>query len=247
MTARRHNRASGRRQDDAASEGLALEARRAQRLRTVDLLASGRTPLNVITVAEQAAAVAGQAIQEAQARQPPRPPLACQPGCDWCCHQMVGTSAPEVVRVVAHLRQHQSAEELRRTQERVVAVDEQRRSLRGDSAAARRLPCPLLVEHRCSVYPVRPLTCRGFNSSNARRCEAWVTTRQPVEVPAYMPQRRLATFVLDGLRAGLAESGLSNELLELTAALRVALSVPDAAERWLAGEAVFTPARFPTW
>jgi Fe-S-cluster containining protein len=247
MAARRHNRASGRRHEDADSEGSALEARRAQRLRTVEVLASGRTPLNVIAAAEHAAAVAEHAVQGVQARQPPRPPLACQPGCDWCCHQMVGTSVPEVMRIVSYLRQQQSAEELRQTQERVVAVDEQRRSLRGDSAAARRLPCPLLVEHRCAVYPVRPLTCRGFNSSNARRCEEWVTTREPVEIPAYMPQRRLATFVLDGLRAGIAEAGLSSELLELTAALRVALSVPDAAERWLAGEAVFAAARFATW
>jgi Fe-S-cluster containining protein len=248
MTRRRNNPPSARRpHETGVTDGLDLEARRTQRVRTVEVLASGRTPLDVITVAEHAAAVAEQALQGAQARQPPRPPPACQPGCDWCCHQMVGTSAPEVIRIVSFLRQNLSAEQLRLAEERVVAMDERRRSLRGDSAAARRLPCPLLVEHRCTVYPVRPLTCRGFNSSNARRCEEWVTTRQPVEIPGYLPQRRLATFVLDGLRAGLAESGLSHELLELTAALRVALSVPDAAERWLAGEAVFAPARFPTW
>ena len=74
-----------------------------------------------------------------------------------------------------------------------------------------------------------------------------MTTRQPVEIPTYAPQRQLCTFVLDGLRAGLAEAGLAHELLELAAALRVALSVPDAAERWLEGEPVFAPARFPTW
>ena len=52
------------------------------------------------------------------------------------------------------------------------------------------------------------------------------------------------TFVLDGMRAGLSESGLQGGLLELTGALRIALTVPDAAQRWLAGEAVFAPARF---
>jgi hypothetical protein len=45
------------------------------------------------------------------------------------------------------------------------------------------------------------------------------------------------------MRAGLAEARLDGELLELTAALDLALRVPDAAERWLAGEAVFAPAR----
>jgi hypothetical protein len=36
---------------------------------------------------------------------------------------------------------------------------------------------------------------------------------------------------------------LTDDLVDLTAALRIALDVPDAAERWLAGEAVFAPAR----
>jgi hypothetical protein len=53
----------------------------------------------------------------------------------------------------------------------------------------------------------------------------------------------LCTFVLDGQRAGLEESRLDGELLELTAALDIALATPDATERWLAGEAVFRAAR----
>jgi hypothetical protein len=62
-------------------------------------------------------------------------------------------------------------------------------------------------------------------------------------VPIYWPQQRLAAFVLDGLRAGLEASLLDGELLELTAALRIALETPNVEERWLAGESVFAPAR----
>jgi hypothetical protein len=36
---------------------------------------------------------------------------------------------------------------------------------------------------------------------------------------------------------------LDGDLLELTAALEIALTVPDAADRWLAREKVFAPAR----
>jgi hypothetical protein len=89
------------------------------------------------------------------------------------------------------------------------------------------------------------LTCRGYNSSDASQCERSVKARERVEVPSYAPQHRLAVFVLDGLRAGLAEAGLNGDLLELTAALRIALDLPDAAERWLAAEPVFAPARLP--
>jgi hypothetical protein len=45
-----------------------------------------------------------------------------------------------------------------------------------------------------------------------------------------------------GLTQASQESGLAGDDLELTAALRIALEVPDAGARWLAGEAVFAAA-----
>jgi Fe-S-cluster containining protein len=224
-------------------DGLEFDARRTQRLKTLELLRQGRTPLHVLEAAEHAATLAEQAIDTARQRRPPRPPLACQEGCAWCCHKRVGVSAAEVVRIAAYLRQSLSPEKQDEVRARVVQRDEERRGLSKDRWAVLRVPCPLLVEQRCSVYPVRPLTCRGYNSSDARRCELSVTKRLLVEVPIYEPQQRLATFVLDGTRAGLAEAGLDAGLLELTAALRIALETPQAVERWLAGAAVFTEAR----
>ena len=229
----------------AAPVGLELEARRRQRLTTRALLGQGRTPLAVIQVAAAAADSADTAIQAAAAQHPPRPPLACREGCAWCCHKVVGTAAPELLRIVHFLHENVSAEQVAATRDRAVRLDEQRWSLKHDAWAADRLPCPLLVDGRCSVYPVRPLTCRAYNSSDAGRCERSVTSRAQVTVPRYEVQHRLGTFVLDGLRSGLAEARLPGDLLELTAALRIALTVPDAAERWLRGEAVFAPARLP--
>jgi Fe-S-cluster containining protein len=227
----------------AGVSGPDLEARRSQRLQTVELLRGGRTPLQVITVAERAANLADRAIAETAASDPPDPPLACREGCAWCCHRVVGVSAPEVLRVVAFLRDNLSAPELQAARDRVAQTEARRRALRHDGWAAARLPCPLLVDGRCSVYPARPLTCRGYNSSDAHRCESFTTSRQHVEVPVHVPQQRLATLMLDGVLSGVTESGLRGELLELTAALQVALGEPDAAERWLRGEPVFTPAR----
>jgi hypothetical protein len=48
---------------------------------------------------------------------------------------------------------------------------------------------------------------------------------------------------MDGMLAGLSESGIAAERVELTAALRIALEVPDSVERFLAGEPVFAAAR----
>ena len=130
-------------------------------------------------------------------------------------------------------------------QARALELVEKRRALKNDRWAASRLPCVFLEEERCSVYPVRPLTCRGFTSSDARACERSYRERPRVEIPVYEPQLRIATFVLDGMRAGLTESGLKGDLLELTAALHIALAIPDALERWRVGEPVFASARLP--
>src|SRR5437016_3179121 len=77
--------------------GLELDARRAQRLRAVELLQRGRTPLTLVEVADHGTAVAEEAVAQATKADPP-PPLACREGCDWCCYLPVGTCVPEIVR-----------------------------------------------------------------------------------------------------------------------------------------------------
>jgi hypothetical protein len=225
-----------------ALEGLEMDARRQQRLKTKEILQNGRTPLEVIAVADQGNLIADEALRKAVTVQRP-PALACKEGCDWCCSLDVGTTVPEVIRIAVYLRQNFSEEELGRLRERLArrAVHQRERqtSRRGEPP----LPCALLVDHRCSVYPVRPLTCRGSNSTDPRMCKRFLT--QPTTVlPTYAPQNRIHVFVLDGMRAGVGEASLKGDLLELSAALRIALEQADAAERWLAGEPVFAAARF---
>ena len=238
MASNRRHSAAQRKPSPPNTEGFELDARRAARTRAAELLRAGRTPLTVVAAADAAGAAADAGLDAVRkAYSPPR--SDCREGCDWCCHLTVGTASPEVFRIVAYLRQTLSAEEFGALRERVTRLTAARRDR---PAGAGPLPCALLVEHRCTAYPVRPLTCRGFNSADARRCERSLTERG-VAVPAWAPQVRMHTFALDGLRAGSAEAGLAGDLLELTAALHIALETEDAAARWLAGEAVFAPAR----
>jgi Fe-S-cluster containining protein len=220
--------------------GVDLEARRAQRLHTVAVLKSGRTPLQIVDIGVYAVEYADNAVAAEAKHRPPRAPLACASGCAWCCHQRVGVAAPEVVRIVSYLRDARTQQEMDSTIERIQAVRKARSTAHRFSDGT---PCPLLVDNRCSVYPVRPLTCRGFNSSDPQACQAAVTDSKRTEVPVYAPQLRLTSMVLDGMRAGLKEAGLESELLELTAALHIALTVPDAVTDWLKGEPVFASAR----
>jgi Fe-S-cluster containining protein len=221
---------------------LEWRARHAERVRTNQALHGGRSPLTLINIANHGTRIAEEALRHAEQADPP-PCSACKEGCDWCCHLTVGTSVPEVVRVLEYLRQNLSPDAFGALRERVLRLDEQRRERRAAGRDEAGLPCALLVNHRCTAYPVRPLMCGGFNSSDAAECERFVQSSGQSPVPLYAPQLRLAAFILDGTVAGLSDAGLTGERVELTAALRIALEVPGAVERFLAGEPVFAAAR----
>jgi hypothetical protein len=230
-------------QDPQARLGAEMAARREQLAYTAGQFRRARTPLQVIEVTRHADAVNDEAVQAALKEMPPQAASACREGCAWCCYTPVGAAAPEVLRVVAYLRDNLPAEQWGALRERVRAGAQQRQLLGIVRVRLAALPCPLLVENRCSAYPVRPLTCRGYNSSDARCCERALDRHSGARVPIYWPQQRLAAFVLDGMRVGLEANRLDGELLELTAALHVALEMPDVDGRWLSGERVFAPAR----
>jgi hypothetical protein len=221
---------------------LEWRARHTQRVRTGERLRGGRVPLALVDVADHAGRLAEHAAGLAERIDPP-PPSACQEGCDWCCHLTVGAGVPEVVRVVEYLRRTLTADEFGALRERVLRLDSVRREPTATAGGDPHLPCALLVDHRCAAYPVRPLMCGGFNSSDAAGCERFLRSSGQTPLPLYAPQLRLAAFVLDGMTAGLSDSGLTGERVELTAALRITLEVPDAVERFLAGEPTFAAAR----
>jgi Fe-S-cluster containining protein len=190
--------------------------------------------LPVLEAVAEAVAVAEEGTVRARAQN--APPSACQRGCAWCCYKAVGTSAAEVIQIARYLRETLSEQD-------VAAILGRAAEQRQRGAGAR--TCPLLVDNQCSAYSVRPLTCRGFNSADAKRCERAHRTGDWSAVPVFAPQQRLATFALDGLRAALQGAGLSGELLDLAAALEIALGDDGAEARWLAGEHVFAKARMP--
>ena len=183
-------------------------------------------------------------IDDIKRRLPPPVPQACSAGCAWCCHLRVEVTVPEAIRIADYLREGLSPEAFSQVREQIARVHAQTRGLDGEGRAAAHLPCPLLANGLCSVYAVRPLKCRGGNSFDAGKCERYCLrpTRER-SMPVYILQYLIAQHAQTGLMAGLYDAGMEPEVLELAAALHVALDAPHAAERWLAGEPVFGPAR----
>ena len=196
-----------------------------------------------------AAAAAGdraaELLRAAIVREPPPLPIACAAGCSSCCVSKVAAVAPEVLRIAAHLRGSLDPAALAELAARVRAADATTRGLSRAARARAGVPCPLLAEDgACSVHPVRPLLCRGWTSLDASACERHFADPDGTPAaPGFAVGYELASAVLAGLGRAALDAGRDGALLELTAALRIALDHPDAAARWDAGRPVFAPAR----
>jgi Fe-S-cluster containining protein len=171
------------------------------------------------------------------------PPAACRAGCAWCCHKSIAVSPPEVLRIAAYLRATLSPEDLGAVRERIAELDDRTRTMSSRERAQARLPCALLADQQCSIHPVRPLTCAGWNSIDVNECKAdWLDPESSDELTTNVVQIEAFQAMRLGIDLGSEELGLEHGTIELTTALRIALDTPDAAERWLAGERLFTAA-----
>ncbi len=225
-------------ESDTALRALLTGVQAEQRRSAVEALGADRTPASLMAVVDDAYARFDRELK----RIPPQK-LVCKPGCAWCCHGLVQTDAPGALRIVGHLRVTLRPEQLAAVKKQVARLDDRTRALQVDSSAAGRLTCALLVNNRCSIYPVRPLACRGWNSSDANRCREDLLGTLRGSVPVHKLQVALQAAVGAGLEEGLREVGLRTDVLALIPALRIAFETRSAAERWLAGEACFGPAR----
>jgi Fe-S-cluster containining protein len=198
---------------------------------------------NLIGLVENSNRLASDEVQKDIESIPPQFPIACKEGCAWCCYLRVDVAAPEVFRIVAYVRASLREDEIDSLRNRVVEANDATRGLSPDARFALSLPCPLLVNDRCSVYSVRPMACRGMNSFDARECEnAWRNPRSLPVIPQYPVLVLNYSSFLQALCDSLNIAGVDGNPLELNAALRIALETPDVIDRWMAGEAVFARA-----
>jgi Fe-S-cluster containining protein len=198
-----------------------------QKAATIHALRASRRNAAVLRLAEQVQHGMSMAIDVL----PSKPQHACAPGCYFCCYLPVDVLAPEAFRIAAHLQQRGSPEEL--------AALAYRLGTHGQHDFGTR-PCVFLANGHCSIYEVRPMVCRGYNSLSKERCEAYyhdasVDLRETKDRVA----GRLAEAMEEGVIAGLEALGLDAQWYELPSAVLRALETSDGPARWARGEAVF--------
>lgn len=204
-----------------------------------EALKQDRSPMALIRLA----LVAHRACQDTAQQFDPKALacLECKSGCDYCCSPPVSAAVPEVANIVAYIYSQLSEAEQQRLTQRVSQVHAQVHPMSGRERVSTNVACPYLAEGKCSIYPVRPLSCRGFNSSSKEACRTvYERARTDLTIPAYIPLMASAQGLKEGLLAGLKQSRLQNPLVDLVRASHKLLNeLEENLAAWLEGADTF--------
>jgi hypothetical protein len=225
--------------------------------RALDAARSAAPGERVAAMARSVHALADEVWASVRAEAEPaghRAQIACAAGCGACCHQLVAIAPAEAAAIARFVDQRFTPDERKDLIERIGALDTATRGKVAVERARLRLPCAFLADGRCSIYEARPLRCRAVHSRDAGDC-GWVLVNPDAAAqqrgtrdgagPYLVAPVKIMDAALTGLARACRSIGIAGESLELTAASRIALAVPDLEQNMSAGAPVFAAATLP--
>lgn len=168
-------------------------------------------------------------------------PNACKKGCDYCCHFKVELGADEMFAIKHYVMSVFSAERREFVLEAARNSALQVSSLSQSGRIKTNIPCPFLLDHECSVYPVRPAMCRKMHSTDVRSCrQSWdnpddvtIANKEQAVVSA------IAMAAIMAAREGVSKAGFDDSIYDLSKVLVDALDNPKCEKRWSQGKKAF--------
>lgn len=114
---------------------------------------------------------------------------ACKTGCSHCCKQAVSVASWEAAKIGRYLHRSPAAVMV------MTDVESNRKKYSG-------VACPFLKDHRCSIYEVRPFSCRShFNmGDDPEACD--IINRPGTTVPYFNSNPLLMTLVAITIEGG---------------------------------------------
>lgn len=85
-------------------------------------------------------------------------PSACKAGCFHCCLQPIPLTPLEVLGIRFFIKEKLTNEHRVRLLDHAQGIIQLSEPSVHDGS-----PCPMLLEQRCAIYPVRPIACRRYN------------------------------------------------------------------------------------
>jgi Fe-S-cluster containining protein len=160
--------------------------------------------------------------------------LACAAGCTWCCHFTVDVRAAEVFTILDFVEQTFSPEQRAQVYAEARANSEALRNLGEGERATRNVKCPFLNEGLCTIYPVRPQTCRNYHATDAAGCQQSYEEPDNQDIdPQFAPGVYQAGGAhVEAVSIAMNDAGYDVKAYEFNGALHAALEDPRARERF---------------
>ena len=168
--------------------------------------------------------------------------VVCRAGCSLCCSLRVDVLAHEILLVAHYLRANFSPPMLSDLKARLHAHAARVLPLTPFAHATQNIACPLLADDgRCSVYAVRPLSCRRHHSTNFAACQFTYDHPADLEFPGAHDVELFRTLTAALRETGqvYAEFAFDTTIYELGTALAEALGDPASWTRWHEGQPAF--------
>jgi Fe-S-cluster containining protein len=160
--------------------------------------------------------------------------LACRQGCSWCCHFTIDVRAVEVLRILEHMRTLPEAEQSR-LRERIERNAMQLAGLDEEERARTNIECAFLRGGDCSIYSVRPQTCRNYHATDAAGCQRAFEQPDNEDIdPDFAPLfYQVGHSHVEAFAQALKDAHFDSSVYEFNAALIAAMNEPATQSRFL--------------
>jgi len=160
--------------------------------------------------------------------------LACRAGCTWCCYFSVDARAAEIFSILDFVEHTFTSEEKERVYAEVRANRTALETLGESERMKRNIKCPFLNNGRCTIYAVRPQTCRNYHATNVAGCQQSYEDPGNLDIdPDFAPWvYQAGTAHVDAFSTALRDAGYDVRVYELNCALDAATAEPAARERF---------------
>lgn len=167
-------------------------------------------------------------------------PIECRSGCAHCCQLRVVAFPHELITIYLYLKKEFSGDKVQAIKERIKKQFEVIKGLTQDEHYTINVQCPLLEDNKCSVYPVRPLSCAGYHSRSEAACKESnehpeIVSNENGGIPMVAGIKLVQQLQVGSARTVIETIGDDAEHYELIRGLHGIFKDPSVNQRWLNG------------
>lgn len=220
--------------DDDRTAVAELMARERTRVRSLALTMSN--PTLAITIVKSVYRQIDSLVEHVIRNRPPDY-FDCRAGCSYCCTLRVSAFPVEIFGIAREIAKF---DEPRRValKQRLEAHAQLAHGVEVDDFF---LVCPLLEDHKCSVYDVRPESCRVHMSLDVEACKDETAPSIPKDSELTLKGAAL----MMGAKEGFSVRRQVSASAELGQCVRAAVADPALEKKWFKGADVFAAFRGP--